>query len=154
LGVEKQIMPAWICRVAALAAVTLWVAAFFSTYDTFSSHYGSTKSEPATFLKKWGWLGFLQGNLAWYANPLLLWIIFRLARGQLPSLKLSLISLALSLTAFFVFAWDFERDGRIHLTVIYGPAMWLWLAPFIVQAAIVVIGRFVQPRGQTVEDAS
>ena len=142
MGTTKR---GWIFRVAAVFAGALWVAALFATFGSIMYGYASpqiTANQPGRFLAEWGWLGPIQGSIAWYANLLLLWIMVRLVRGHFPGFKLPLIAAALSLSALLPeFVYDFEQDGKIHAVIIYGSAVWLWVGAFIAPSAIALLWR-------------
>ena len=90
---------------AAIVVGSLWLAAFFSTFDSTAYGYGAPQvsmNQPGRVLFEWGWLGPVAGSVAWYANLLLPWIMVWMARGKQPGFKLPLIAAALA--AFSVLA--------------------------------------------------
>jgi hypothetical protein len=133
-------MRPWMLRAAAVIVLVPWVAALFST--TRSTVYGLLGSDRDTagtgwVLAAWGWLGPVMGIVAWYANPLLAWMLVRLARGRSPGTRLSAIGLALALTSLLPSCyWDVEVEGKLHLQTITGPAIWLWISSFVICFAI------------------
>lgn len=127
-----------VLRALAVLTVMLWIAALLSPARQITFGYGPHphfSPFDGWSLTKFGWLGPVAGIFAWYANPLLLVIVVRLARGHSPGRRLSLIAIALAATVFLPgFVFDFELDGRFHPTFIVGPAVWLWVGAFVVAA--------------------
>jgi hypothetical protein len=93
-------------------------------------------------LAAFGWIGSLGLSIAWYANIPFLYCVWKLLRGEAPSLKVSLIAFCLALTSLLPHISYSAVDGR-HLAHFSGPAVWLWLMAFAIN---LVLAKLCTPR--------
>jgi hypothetical protein len=78
-----------------------------------------------------GWIGPLVLSVAWYGNFLLLICIVMLLRGRVPSFALATVSLGLAVSGLLPIGGLEERWG-VPWSLVRGPAVWLWLASFVI----------------------
>ena len=125
-------------RAAGLAVAAIWFASLACPFQS-AGGYGQVAGEGGRgyLLALWGWLGPLEGAVAWYGNLPLGLCILRLLRGRTPGRRSALIGLCLAGTVLLPhFIYDFETDGRLHAEIYFGAAVWLWLLAFAVTAGI------------------
>lgn len=119
-------------RTASLPALTLFVAALYAPVTSVSfKHPEHTEVLRGYFIAASGWLGPLSLSVAWYANIPFVRCAYQLAQGRAPSETWAWAGLFLALSTFIPqVAWD--SDGFSHFAFLYGLAVWLWLASFVV----------------------
>ena len=145
-----RVMRRHLFKVAAVLVILLWCAAIL--FPARQIAYGYGPRPEITIVDGWalpalGWLGPLAGSFAWYANPMLLIAASRLARGEPPGTRLSLLALALASTVLLpAFLFDFERDGHLHSTFTGGAAVWSGRAAFATAAATALLLGAEKPR--------
>lgn len=112
----------------AIFAVSLFFNGFYLESDNptaWSSCFG---------LLLIGWLGIVDGMIAWFANPLLAasWLLFHWARTRKISLWLAIAALLVALS--FLLVSDVMRDENSNRARIsaYGLGYWLWLSSITV----------------------
>lgn len=91
-------------------------------------------------LASFGWAGPLGLSIAWYANLPYLYCIVELLRGKPVPRRVALVSLLVAATGLVPHAIFSEVDGW-HRASFTGPAIWLWLAAFVVNL-LVAFTRF------------
>lgn len=119
---------------AACFAVSLFPPAYYSG-EAFKPAYGYG-------LLMFGWMGPLDGHFAWLANPAyLIALVAKPAKRPRVSAAASLIGLAFALS-FLLHKkmMDLEMGNVFYRTIMaYGFGYWLWLAAFVVLAAVSIL---------------
>lgn len=128
----------WVHRCGALVVLGLWVTAQFLPYTTTTQGgSGGVNRDYGYHLALWGWLGPLELNIAWYANIPLLVTVARILLGKRPHPRVTLVTTLIALDALVPAAWfDFEVSGQFRAIFLSGPAVWVWLGAFAVNAIL------------------
>lgn len=98
------------------------------------------EAQGATLLQ-WGWVGLLDGIVAWIANPLILlaWITIWSDQHRGKAQVLSLLAMLLAISfAFHTHIMTDDAGSRYPITR-YGSGYWLWMGSMI----IMVIGSTI-----------
>jgi hypothetical protein len=126
-------------RLGSVLTLAAWVAALFAPCaEVVEAGQFAPRHLDALHgyrLAAFGWMGPLGLSIAWYANIPFLYCVWKLLRGQAPSLNVSLIAFCLALTALLPHISYSAVDGR-HLAHFSGPAVWLWLAAFAINLVL------------------
>ena len=96
----------------ALLALLLWLVSL--TLTGFVVADEKQRSWQGVEILVMGWLGPMSGSVAWYANPLALWVFMRCFSAQAPT-RSSVLACLLGLTVVFF------SDLLISLQLIYAP---------------------------------
>ena len=130
-------------RIAALVLLALWVGSLL-----VPAVGGCAVGKPVSWTPGWeiglvGFMGPLQLQFAWYANPafiVLTIFLFLLGRANLLMIILAVLTLALGATAF---TWqDILTDSPTTRLCWYGPGFWMWLLALFGLAAATIADRF------------
>ncbi len=98
------------------------------------------------FILGWGWLGPLGGILAWYANPLMIWQIYRLLQRKSVLLLPAVLIFGLALSGFL---WKHTPMDNGETTVCQRHiGFYLWVACALTLALASIIDAFYSGFGE------
>lgn len=142
---KKQIYKAPLVRMATILLVSLSFTAsllltafetsVISAGETF--HYEEFAGYEVLFI---GWIGLIEGTVAWYANPLLLFGLAFMKRHINGSLFCSLLGFLLAISSLnYKSMWIDEKFARTADVNAWGIGFYIWLLSF----AILFLGAFL-----------
>lgn len=92
----------------------------------------------------WGWWGFLLGEVAWLANPLFAFALWKFMAGSRLTARIaSTATLAVGITSFHAKEWMFNEGGGTAIAA-HGLGFYLWLLSLLVLA----VGSWMIPDNQ------
>ncbi|MFT5324272.1 MAG: hypothetical protein ACI8P0_002133 [Planctomycetaceae bacterium] len=116
------------------------------TQDAFYEE-GNNEAAHALPLFALGWMGFLDGKIAWFANPALFASWLRKLDSKGPFNSLTCSGLAICLALSFLLHDQISAQGRPRAIVGYGLGYWLWVSSI----ATTVIGNLAMLRAKQKE---
>jgi len=131
-----------------LLAAALWVGSLFADMGIYPLADDVAHVDSGWVLLRYGWLGPFVLSVGWYGNFPLLICIVMLLRGRAPSFTLATVSLGIAASSLLPIV---GLDGRwgVPLSLVRGPAVWLWLASFVIAWLPAAHSRWVARAGQT-----
>ena len=93
-----------------------------------------------------GWMGPLEGQVGWFANPLMIIVIGGLLLESRVGIWPALISLGLAASSFWWTSLSTEHEPRKLCE--HGPGFYLWIACAVFLAATAIIERFMEIRAR------
>ena len=132
-----------------LLSAGLWTASLFADLGFYPLFHASAYS-PGTgwTLLIWGWLGPTGLSVAWYGNIPLLICIAMLLCSRTPSFRLATVSLGIAASGLLpVYTYDMVPGSP--WTLVRGPAVWLWLASFVIVWSPAAHSRWVTGAGES-----
>jgi hypothetical protein len=132
-----------------LLSAGLWAASIFTDLGFYPLFHAPVYS-PGTgwTLLIWGWLGPTGLSVAWYGNIPLLVCIAMLLCSRRPSFGLATVSLVIAASGLLpMYTYDMIPGSTWSL--VRGPAVWLWLASFVIAWLPAAHSRWVTGAGQS-----
>ncbi|HEY3301288.1 MAG TPA: hypothetical protein VGJ90_10985, partial [Methylophilaceae bacterium] len=80
----------------AIVSITLWLTSLCLTGFSLHGYYQAQQLIGGASILVMGWLGPLEGNFAWYANPFYIYAVLSVLNGNVP-FRTTSIALFLSL---------------------------------------------------------
>jgi hypothetical protein len=93
---------------------------------------------PGWFILKFGWATIFHGTIAWFANPLFLWLVMMFCRADgrhdRKCARISMVSLCVAASAWLTAGFYRSHDGGAYTEYIhhFGIGAYCWLAAFVV----------------------
>ena len=112
-------------------ATALWVGSLFADMGIYPLAHDVPHVDSGWVLLRYGWLGPFVLSIGWYGNFPLLICIVTLLRGRVPSFALATASLAIAASSLLPIV-GLDPRWDVPLSLIRGPAVWLWLASFVI----------------------
>ena len=130
-----------------LLAAALWVGSLFADMGIYPLGNGVSHEDSGWVLLRWGWIGPLVLSVAWYGNIPLLICIAMLLGSRRPGLGLATVSLGIAASGLLpMYTYDMVPGSTWSL--VRGPAVWLWLASFVIVWLPAAHSRWVTGAGQ------
>ena len=130
-----------------LLAMTIWLGSLFADVGIYPLTQGDSHADSGWVLLEWGWIGPFVLSVAWYGNILLPISIVTLLRGRTPDFRLATVSLGIAVSGLLpIVGLDARWD--VPWSLVRGPAVWLWLASFVIAWLPAAYSRWVGERRQ------
>jgi hypothetical protein len=127
-------------------AAALWVGSLFADVGVYPLTDDVPHEDSGWVLLQWGWIGPFVLSVAWYGNILFVICIVMLLRGRVPNFALATASLGLAASSLLPIMGIDERLG-VPLSLVRGPALWLWLTSFVIAWLPAAHSRWVRING-------
>ncbi len=132
-------------RSIGVVSLLMWIAALALPVET---DCGVPHATQGYIILEGGWIGPLDLQFGWFANPFMLWVTGRLLFDRRPGVLPSLIGLGLALSAL---AWKTtprgDAPGRDTICA-WHTGFYLWIACAVV-LAIVALMELIRHRAST-----
>ena len=131
-----------------LLAAALWVGSLFADMGIYPLGNGVSHEDSGWVLLRWGWIGPLVLSVAWFGNILLLICIVMLLCGRIPNFVLATVSLGIAASGLLPIV-GLDPRWDVPLSLVRGPAVWLWLASFVIVWLPAAHSRWVTGAGES-----
>jgi hypothetical protein len=131
-----------------LLAAALWVGSLFADMGIYPLADNVPHVDKGWVLLRYGWLGPFVLSVGWYGNFLLLICIVMLLRGRAPGFTLATVSLGIAASSLLPIV-GLDPRWDVPLSLVRGPAVWLWLASFVIAWLPAAHSRWASRAGQT-----
>jgi hypothetical protein len=139
-------------RVAGWASLVPWLVALFLTcYAIPPDEIRTSDWAPVAHLQGWdlllcGWIGPVDGSLAWYANPCWLWNTILMMRGRPPNPFAAVGGLVLAATALLPFHSGILDDHGANGPFCPLAGAYLWASALIPAAVMAALAHLAVVR--------
>ena len=114
-----------------LRAASLWIGSLSADYWDYPLNRDIPSAGRGWGLLKYGWLGPMGLSVAWYGNIPFLICIATLLCGRVPRFDVATVSLGIAASGLLPISGLHIFQGPTW-SLIRGPAVWLWLASFVI----------------------